>query len=117
MYSSPTIYVIVASAIFIHLNKKIKYQQPFLLARPNTLKSKLSLRLQPFFSKILRRHQPEIRVWFPIVSWFYLLYMVNPVVPKVYCAVSLGIREHFPGDPWIHVRNGYFEVHSFFKLK
>jgi hypothetical protein len=26
------------------------------------------------------------------------------------------IRSHFPGDPWIYLFKGYFEVYYFFKL-
>jgi hypothetical protein len=32
------------------------------------------------------------------------------VVPSVLNG-SQAIRNHFPGDPWIHFCNGYFEVH------
>jgi hypothetical protein len=34
----------------------------------------------------------------------------NTVVPSVY-SVDREIRDQLPGDPWIHFRNGYFEVY------
>jgi hypothetical protein len=30
---------------------------------------------------------------------------------------SQGICDQFPGEPWIHLCNGYSEVYLFFKLK
>ena len=32
----------------------------------------------------------------------------------LFCRVSQGIYEQFPGDPWIHFSNAYFEVYLFF---
>jgi hypothetical protein len=39
---------------------------------------------------------------------------VRAVVPEVY---SQRIRDRFPGYPWIHCGNGYFEYYLLFKLK
>jgi hypothetical protein len=35
----------------------------------------------------------------------------RPVVFKMYSANPF--REQFPGDPWLHFCNGYFEVYYF----
>ena len=42
----------------------------------------------------------------------------GPAVPKLCVADALfrGIRDQFPGDPWIHLCNGCSKVHVFFLI-